>query len=84
MEYDLSIFSKEIEAGFITPNYEVYSNAPDYIQKMAKSVNAEYIKSYGFEFFKFIKEECLMESENLPPLPSDLIKLRKELEKKYQ
>ena len=84
MEFDLSIFNKEIEAGYITPDYEVYSNVPEYIKNMALDVNKEYKEIYNIDFFTFIDTPCLEPAKDLPPLPEYLIKIRKELEKEYK
>lgn len=83
MELDLTIFNKEIEAGYITPDFGVYANVPYYIKKMVQDINKEYQKFYNIDFFTFIDEECIMPEMGLPPLPDNIITIRKELEKKY-
>lgn len=84
MELEITSFNEEIEAGYITSSFEVYSNAPEYIKEMAENINKDYQKSYGDNFFTFVDEECVMPSNNLPPLPEYIIKAREELHKKYK
>lgn len=84
MDIDLTQFDKEIQAGYISPDFEVYSNVPDYIKKMAKGLNTEYQKFFNTDFFKFIDEECFMPADNLPPIPDFMEQARKELELKYK
>lgn len=83
MDIDLTQFDKEIQAGYITPDYKVYSNVPNYIKEMAIEINKDYQKFYHTDFFTFIDEECLTEAEDLPPLPDFIKNARKELEKEY-
>lgn len=70
---------KEQQAGYITPDYVVYSFAPDYIQDMAKEANKEYQKLYNTDFFTFEKSEDMFGDNP----PKEIIKIRKELELEY-
>lgn len=79
MDIDLSQFNSEILAGYISPDFVVYSFAPDYIQKMAKEINKEFKNFNKSEFFKFEKSEDIF--GNNPP--KEIIKIRKELELEY-
>ena len=75
----LTDFNKEIEAGYISFDFEVFSNAPDYIKQMAKDINAEYQKFFKRDFFKFVDETDIW-GDDVPP---EVEKIRKELEKSY-
>ena len=69
----------EILAGYITPQNEVFSNVPTYIKNMAKSINKEYKKIFGIDYFTFIDETDIFTEK----LPDAIKKLRDKIAKKY-